>query len=154
MIHAINTHADGETTSRRNRSIARYMFMALFFLFAAMPQYARADGARVNWTIKAVRIYDGSCEVVVAFRNEGDMAAELTKVQFNLHVRYNGKDIFTVFKEYPMYGLYVWGGSVQHTFTIYGNQFKKEQNYNGNTPYGWYIDNVYFWWDNRRPIGM
>ena len=111
------------------------------------------DGANIVWKLKEMTIYDGYCEIVVAFINDGDMAAELTRAEIKIDITYNGKILFTVTKSFDMNNLYVWNGAPQHTFRIWDSRFKAEQNYTGKTPYSGHLD-YYTWWNNRTPIGM
>ena len=79
------------------------------------------------------------------------MAAEMTQAEMTVDVTYNGKLLFSVYKKFDLYGMYVWGGAPQHTFVFWDSRFKKEQNYTGKTPYGWRVHDTYAWWNNVRP---
>lgn len=111
------------------------------------------DGAHIVWKVKETTIYDGYCEIVVAFINDGDMAAELTKAEITLYVTYNGNLLFKITKTFDMNNMYVWNGAPQHTFRIWDSRFKSEMKFNGKTPYSGHLD-YYTWWNNRTPIGM
>ena len=91
--------------------------LGLFCLTLAVPQAAcAAGGAHIVWNYKDVTITDGCCEVRIAFTNDGDMAAEMTQAEMTVDVTYNGKVLFSVYKKFDLYGMYVWGGAPQHTF--------------------------------------
>ena len=110
-----------------------------------------ASGADVNFKTQEVYITDGCCEVRVNFYNNGDKAAEIIKVQFSVTIKYGDRPLFKIYKEYDLDRFYVWNGYPQKTFVIWDSRFKKEQN---GDDYGWTIDDKWFQWYNRDPIGM
>ena len=129
--------------------IARTVLMCLFGIMMVMPQKVYA-GADIKFTTTEVTVSDGECRVRGYFTNNGDMAADLTQSEITVQIKYNGNVLYTVTKRFDMYGFHVWGGAPYHTFIIYDSRFKKEHQYTGKNPYGWYVS-YYNWWNNVKP---
>ena len=128
---------------------SRLMVLGFLFILIVPPQSAFA-GAHVIFTTTDVTYYDGSCEVRGYFTNDGDMAAELTELEMTFEVKMNDKVLLSITKTFPMYHLYVWNGSIYHTFSFYSQSFKSAFKDN---PYRWHMDWTIHW-DNVKPIGM
>ena len=77
----------------------------------------------------------------VSFRyHDGDAAESIiTQSEITVQIKYNGNVLYTVTKRFDMNGFHVWGGAPYHTFIIYDSRFKKEHQYTGKNPYGWYV---------------
>ncbi len=135
-----------QTMKQNNKQwIVRTVLMCLFGIM--MVVYAGAD---IKFTTTEVTVSDGECRVRGYFTNNGDMAADLTQSEITVQIKYNGNVLYTVTKRFDMYGFHVWGGAPYHTFIIYDSRFKKEHQYTGKNPYGWYVSS-YNWWNNVKP---